>query len=183
MPEYATVLEEDSPLGVALFGLDRRLPRWVDTDWSKPVLDLGPGNKLIVSAKRLDWPNWDANAAFCLQSQYEDDSVGGIFAINLLEHLEDPRHLIRQMAAVLAPGCPATIFVPNANSNMYLQDLDHKTPFVIDSFKNFLEPHPYYQSKGHGALPLKVGAVFSFAVKDENLGVVAQLIKKTPEEL
>lgn len=171
------ILREDSPLGIALFGLDRTIPGWVQCQFQKgPVLDLGPGNKEIPGAVRLDWPAWNAEAPHSLDD-YADDSVGGIFAINLLEHLSDPRLLIREMGRVLIPGCPANIFVPNARSNMYLQDLDHKTPFVIDTFKNFLEPHPYYE-KDHEKVPLRVGAAFSFAVKDENLATVAQLIKE-----
>jgi SAM-dependent methyltransferase len=174
-----TVLTGHDPLSIALFGLDRQLPKWIKPDGSKPVLDLGPGNKLIAGTVRLDYPEWDAEADRALWG-YADASVGGIFAINLLEHLTDPRNLIREFGRVLAPGCAATVFVPDARSNMYLQDLDHKTPFVIDSFKNYLEPHPYY-AKGHDTAELRVGAVFHFAVKSENTGIVAQLIKRNED--
>jgi hypothetical protein len=110
---------------------------------------------------------------------FPDDSVGGIFAINILEHLADPRPLIFEFGRVLAPGCPANIFVPHARSNMYLQDLDHKTPFVLDTWKNLLEPHPFYE-KGHAEAPhrLRIGVNFVFGVKDENVGIVTQLIKE-----
>jgi SAM-dependent methyltransferase len=177
--EPVTTLKGHGPLELALFGLDRQLPRWVYPNWNLPVLDLGPGKKSIPGAIRLDYPDWDAEIDAPLWS-YDESTVGGIFAINLLEHLTDPRKLIRDMGRVLAPGCAATIFVPDANSNMYLQDLDHKTPFVIDSFKNFIEPHPYY-AKGHSRMKLRVGAVFNFGVKSENVGIVAQLIKQNED--
>lgn len=175
--EQTTRLRDDSPLGVALFGLDREMPYWVTPDYNLPVLDLGPGTKVIDDVIRLDWPDWEAD--YDLLNRFAPGSVGGIYAINILEHLGDPRPLILEFGRVLAPGCPATIFVPHADSNMFKQDLDHKTPFVLDTWKNFLEPHPYYE-KGHAEEPhgLRVGANFVFGVKDENVGIVTQLIKK-----
>jgi SAM-dependent methyltransferase len=176
--EYTAELGDDTPLEVALFGLARSLPDWVPALWGgdRLILDLGPGTKFIAGVTRLEWPDWDADRD--LLSAYPTNSVGGIFCINLLEHLADPRPLILDMGRVLAPGCSATIFVPHATSNMYLQDLDHKTPFVLDTWKNFLDPHPFYE-KGH--VPghrLRIGANFVFGVKDENVGIVTQLIKE-----
>lgn len=164
------------------FCLDREIPQWVRPDLSKTILDLGPGHKTIDAPKitRLDWPEWDAESEDSL-GQCLGDSIGGIFAINLLEHLSDPRPLIREMGRVLAPGCPATIWVPHARSGMYLQDLDHKTPFILDTWKNFLEPHPYY-AKDHEPVPLKVGVNCLFGLKEENLGILTQLIKVEGED-
>lgn len=168
--------------GLVEFCLDRRLPQWVHPDFDMPILDLGPGNKTIngPTVVRLDWPEWDAEDVDCL-GHYEDETIGGIFAINLLEHLNDPRPLIREMGRVLRPGCPATIWVPHARSGMYLQDLDHKTPFILDTWKNFLEPHPYY-AKDHEPVPLLVGFNCLFGIKEENVGILTQLIKKTLSE-
>lgn len=175
--EYTAELNDDSPLGVALFGLARTLPEWVTPDWGREVLDLGPGTKFIDGASRLEWPSWDADKH--LLTGYETGTLGGIYAINILEHLADPRELIFDFGRVLAPGCAATVFVPHARSNMYLQDLDHKTPFVLDTWKNLLEPHPFYE-KGHAPSPhgLRVGANFVFGIKDENVGIITQLVKE-----
>jgi hypothetical protein len=172
---YTATLTTDGPVELALFGLARTLPDWRMCDWSLPVLDLGPGTKIVTGATRLEWPEWDADRD--LLSMYPDNSVGGIYAVNILEHLADPRPLILEFGRVLAPDCPANIFVPHASSNMYLQDLDHKTPFVLDTWKNFLEPHPFYK-KGHAPEQrLQVGANFVFGVKDENVGIITQLVK------
>lgn len=203
-PDYTTVLPPfPGPLDFALFGLDRQLPRWIDPDWDKPVLDLGPGNKLISNAVRLDWPEYNWEPAMVTRQvfvkrgstkvhmtaetpelragkgtlPYKDESVGGIFAVNLLEHLWDPRPLVWEMARVLAPGCPINVFVPHADSIMYKQDLDHKKPFVLDTWRNLLDPHPYYE-KGHAPQHgLVRGAEFKFAVKEGNEACIAQLIK------
>jgi len=199
---YSTVYKAgdgDSPLAFAEFGLDRILPEWVIPDWDFPVLDLGPGSKLVPGAVRLDWPEYDweseytneyvhdgkgsvhPRAVLRLKNSgklpYEDNSVGGIFCVNLLEHLWDPRPLIWEMARVLRPGCPINVFVPHADSIMYKQDLDHKKPFVLDTWRNLLDPHPYYE-KGHQPTHgLRRGVEFKFAVKEGNEACIAQLIK------
>lgn len=192
--KYAAVFTTDDAIGFAEFGLDRELPTWVMVDWNRPVLDLGPGNKLVPGAVRLDWPEYDWESSYARRFRdghsariaelpvngrlpYDDNSVGGIFCVNLLEHLWEPRPLIFEMARVLAEGCPINIFVPHADSIMYKQDLDHKKPFVLDTWKNLLEPHPYYE-KGHQPdHGLTIGANFKFAVKEGNEACVTQLIK------
>lgn len=203
LTNWATTYDttRDNALSFAEFGLDRCLPDWRQPDWNYPVLDLGPGNKFIPGTMRLDWPEYDwepepdsdyvPNGRGSLiprttlrlkasgQLPYDNNHVGGIFCVNLLEHLWDPRPLIFEMARVLRPGCPINIFVPHAASIMYMQDLDHKKQFVLDTFKNLLEPHPYYE-KGHEPdHGLEVWSVFKFAVKEGNEACIAQLVKKS----
>lgn len=201
LPNYATTYDttDDGPLNFAEFGLDRMLPTWVNPDWRLPVLDLGPGNKFIPGAVRLDWPEYDWEAVpdtlwipdekghshprpvlrltTAGKLPYEDNTVGGIFCVNLLEHLWDPRPLIWEMARVLAESCPLNIFVPHADSIMYKQDLDHKKPFILDTWRNLLDPHPYYEKGHQPEHGLTRGAEFKFAVKEGNEACIAQLIK------
>jgi SAM-dependent methyltransferase len=167
------------------FALDREIPQWVPNDLTRAILDLGPGNKEIHAPDiiRLDYPGWDAEVPGSLGA-FHDNSVGGIYAINLLEHLSDPRPLIEEMCRVLAPGCPATIWVPHARSGMYLQDLDHKTPFILDTWKNHLDSHPYYY-KGRNTQWIKrvrIGVNVLFGLKEENVGILTQLVKKQDGE-
>lgn len=201
MTNFSTTYDttKDGPLAFAEFGLDRELEPWVHPDWEYPVLDLGPGTKFIPGTIRLDWPEYDwepqpdsnyvpngrgsliPRTVLALKSTgmlpYDSNHVGGIFCVNLLEHLWDPRPLIWEMARVLRPGCPINVFVPHADSIMYKQDLDHKKPFVLDTWKNLLDPHPYYD-KGHAPEHgLRRGAEFKFAVKEGNEACIAQLIK------
>lgn len=170
---------ERGPLPFALFGLARFMEPWIEPDWRQYVLDLGPGRKQIFGATGMDWPEWDANEPNSLR-EYMDASVGGIYAVNLLEHLEDPRHLLREMARVLAPGCPATVFVPHGLSDMYLQDLDHKHPFNTETIGNFFS-NDYYD-KDHGEHGVTVGATFVFGLLERNLGVVTQFVKNGTRE-
>lgn len=184
----------DNPLNLALFGLARQtgehFPDWVQANPKNgPVLDLGPGNKLILDAERLDYPEYDFDdpkqsyrshgnlerspTRHVCSLPYEDNSVAGIFAINILEHLWDPRPIMAECARVLKPGAPFNIFVPHGLSVMYIQDLDHKKPFNLDSFKNWLF-NPFY---GEREVPLRIGTMFKFAIKEGNEGIIVQLIK------
>lgn len=177
MTDFSTFLDGDDPFALFAFGLDRSIPDWVMVDWALPVLDLGPGTKLIPDADRLDYPEHDFDSPD-YQLPYETSGVGGIFAINVLEHLRDPRPIIAEAARVLAPGDPFTIFVPHARSGMYLQDLDHKTPFILDSWKNHVEPHKYYEKGREGVAGLfEVGFNALFAIKEENVCILTQLIR------
>jgi SAM-dependent methyltransferase len=174
---YSTFLDGDDPFSLFAFGLDRTIPDWVEVKWPGPVLDLGPGTKLIPDADRLDYPEHDFDDPD-YRLPYTDGSVGGVFAINVLEHLHDPRLIIAECARVLDAGCPLTAFVPHARSGMYLQDLDHKTPFILDSWKNHVDPHPYYK-KGRDSVEglFTVGFNALFAIKEENVCILTQLIR------
>lgn len=186
-------LAQDSPLRFAEFGLDRMLPDWRPIKWSMPVLHLGPGEKIIPDTIEYDWPAWDfdkfelpendgaSGAAERLAYEgkcfpYGPGEVGGVIATHVLEHLKDPRPLLREVSRVLAPGCPFNILVPHGESLMFKQDLDHRTPFVIETWKTLLE-NPYYEKEHHG-FRFRVGANFLFGVKEANLALVTQLIKE-----
>jgi len=169
----------NNPIGFALFGLAREdeFPHWVDLDFRADVLHLGPGEKFVANTVDLEFPEYDFDKPdICLP--WDDDSVGGVIATHVLEHLADPRPLIREVARILAPGCPFNILVPHAQSPMYLQDLDHKTPFVVDTWKNFLQNGFYDNNYGKSEIPLDIGCNFKFALKEGNEALVTQLVKK-----
>lgn len=176
----------------ALFGLDRTMPVWVEPQWDKPVLHLGPGEKHIENTVEYDWPEWDFDklgfdAKKWLEEHNEYDtsktelphmkeSVGGVIATHVLEHLKDPRPLLREVSRILAPGAPFNILVPHGQSLMFLQDLDHRTPFVTETWKTLLS-NPYYE-KEHQGFSFRIGANFLFGIKEANLSLVTQLIKE-----
>lgn len=184
----------DGPLTFAGFGLDRPTPAWKKIDWSKPVLHLGPGEKHIPNTIELEWPDWDfdlldlngTNFAINYYQRtvsgnkcrfpFEDGEVGGVIATHVLEHLKDPRPLLREVSRVLATGCPFNILVPHGESLMFKQDLDHQKPFVIETWKTLLS-NPYY-AKGKDGFSFDLGANFLYGVKEANLALVTQLIKR-----
>lgn len=182
-------LENDNPLEFALYGLarQREFPAWVEANKKLPMLELGAGLKRVDGAIPLDWPeyNFEAQHAFVVPmlvnaktdlSEYADNSIGAVFATHVLEHIFDPRPLIAEVARVLAPGAPFNILVPHGQSISYMQDMDHKRPFVLDSWKNFLS-NGYYEDRRGGGLHLRVGANFKFAIKEGNEAIVTQLVK------
>lgn len=161
------------------FGMDRDVPFWAPSDWTKPVLHLGHGNKHIDGADELDWPEWDAEA-ICRgehRLDYADSSVGGVVATHFLEHLSDPRPLIREVGRVLAPECPFNILVPNAGSSMWYHDLDHKSAFNLDTWKNLLH-QPYY-TKDRDGFTFDIGFNMVMFIKPGNEALVTQLIKRS----
>lgn len=181
----------DGPLAFAEFGLDRAIPEWKPIDWSKPVVHLGPGEKHIPNTIELEWPDWDFDALGNTEGwwvdyhartgsghvlPFYDGEVGGVIATHVLEHLNDPRPLLREVSRILTPGCPFNILVPHGESLMFKQDLDHRTPFVIETWKTLLE-NPYY-TKGKDGFSFDLGANFLFGVKESNLALVTQLIRR-----
>ena len=185
-----------SSLMFAEFGLDRTIEAWEAPDFTKPVLHLGPGEKHIAGTIEYDWPDWDfddldLNANYSInliertavpvmgrrpRFPFENGEVGGVIATHVLEHLKDPRPLLREVSRILAPGCPFSILVPHGESLMFKQDLDHRTPFVIETWKTLLS-NPYY-TKGKDGFSFRLGANFLFGVKEANLALVTQLIKE-----
>lgn len=196
----------DNPMEFALFGLARQeqFPEWIKTDWTRPILDLGPGNKLIHGAIRCEYPEYnfenlnalpvaypahhvikddygiegytDDYSKYRCTLPYADNSIGGIYAVNILEHLWDPRPILEECARVLAPGAPLNVVVPHGRSAMYAEDLDHKKPFELDSWKNWL--HNGYWGPDRSGLKLRIGANFKFSIKEGNENLMTQLIKE-----
>lgn len=174
------------PFEFFLFGMDRlkQMPAWMYMDYTKPVLHLGPGMKGGQDhTVDMEWPEWDFDRQNCLRipnqgigKGWDDGSVGGIVATHVLEHLADPRHLIWEAARVLAPGAVFNIVVPKAGSNLFWQDLDHKSGFVLDTWKTLLDSSYYVKGKkqDHG---LVVGFNAEMSIKEGNNVIVTQLIK------
>lgn len=167
--------EVDSPLGLAHLTLDRDEQEWVYMDPDLPILHIAAGVKFVTRADHsLTWPEWDGEKDDIPRAS---DSVGGIIAVNFLEHLREPYHFLEECGRVLAPGCPLNVGMPHPDSNMYKQDLDHagKAIWVLDTWKTLLE-NPYYD-KDKNRFPFRVTSNFTYSIKEENTIVVSQLVK------
>lgn len=206
-----STISPDNPLNFALFGLARQaeVPSWEEVNWDRPVLDLGPGKKIIPGAIRCEYPfynfesptfgpvpktstagltqdeimagkfRWeDGHSMHRCRLPYDDNSIGGIFAVNIFEHLWDPRPIMEECARVLIPGSPLNIVVPHGLAPIYLQDLDHKKQFVLDTWKNWLDNQYWGEAEVGKRLHLRVGMNFKFAIKEDNVNICTQLIKE-----
>lgn len=160
------------------FGLDRAFPDWVPFDHRGTILHIGPGERKQLhgaggNVTDLDWPGYDADRDTI---PFPNNSVGGIVVTHVLEHLHDPRYFLSEAARVLLPGAALSILVPHGQSLLYLQDLDHRTPFTVDTWRTFLG-NQYYEKSGGRHLHLEIGVNVLFGLKEENLCLITQLVK------
>jgi SAM-dependent methyltransferase len=179
------------PMSFFAFGMDRvdDIPEWQPMEYGERILHLGPGKKgKQANSIDCEWPDYDFDAPNCLRfpknaalDGFDDESVGGIVATHVLEHLADPRILIWECARVLIPGCPLNIVVPKAGSNIFWQDLDHKSGFVLDTWKTLLDSSYYLKGKKQDHM-LELGFNAEISIKEGNNVIVTQLIKMADEE-
>lgn len=161
-----------------------------------PVLNLGCGNSPIPGAINLDYPQWDAEHGIIeVPNEYKwqwvhgrpppgggnvmvvcpNKSIAGIHAYHLLEHLSDPRRIIREMQRVLIPGGVANIVVPHYSSAIAYEDLDHKKQFALDTWKTLFN-NSYYD-KEHKGWQLRIHFNMLMAITERNTVIVTQLQK------
>lgn len=192
------LIGEDNPLDFIGWAFDREMQPWMKMDYSRPIVHIGPGIKSMEGETHvLDYPQYDFDGVVTIRDTrregvnreitvlsgkdlmpFKDNSVGGIVAVCVLEHLYDISWIIREAGRVLAPGCPFNIFVPHPESVMHYEDADHKSRQVLDSWENLLN-NPYYgETKGKNGIPLRVGFNMKVALKEENTAVCTQLIKE-----
>lgn len=163
----------DSPIDFFSFGMHREVSEWVGPIKGLSAIHLGPGIKNVLGTVEIEFPEYDLE--WC-ELPFEDSSVGAVFATHVLEHLADPLHVLAEAGRILAPGAAMTILVPHGESRSFLQDLDHKTPFVLDTWKNALSSTYYSMNKAH--LPFRLGFNMTMAIKEDNTAIVTQLIKQ-----
>lgn len=159
---------------IAMFeqGADRDVCDIVPFDRDYPALNLGAGKKGIGGTIPLDWPKWDAEED---EIPWPNESIGGIVAYHFLEHLKDPRPVLRECSRVLIPGAPLNIVVPHYLGTIAFQDLDHKTYWTSETFRTLLD-NPYYD-KDHDGFSFRLGANLIMGLSERNLMLVSQLIK------
>ena len=165
--------ETAEPLSFFAMSMARELPEWVGYQDGQ-ILHLGPGKKNISCTLELEWPEYEFDEPECLK-EIRSNSCGGAIASKLLEHLADPRHLIREVGRVLKPGAPFNISVPHGQSGLFIQDLDHKSAFNLETWKTLLNDD--YYTKGKNGFPFRLGFNAIMGLTELNIAVVTQLIK------
>lgn len=128
---------------------------------SLPILDLGCGRGEFL--RRLAGRGWtelhgcdgyrfepDGSLPFgFVQADlnqtlpFDDGSFGAVTAIEVIEHLENPRHLIREISRVLRPGGWAVITTPNNESWLSLLSLGirgHFSAFADSCYPAHITP-------------------------------------------
>ncbi len=135
------------------------------------VLNLGPGEKHIAGALGLEWPGWDAETNAI---PFSDNSVDMIHCYHFLEHIQNSFWIISEIERVLRIGGHINIVVPYYTSNLFAQDLDHKTAFNENTWKNLFDKSRYVKNKVN-----EMNIHFNMIMGDceKNLALVTQLVK------
>jgi SAM-dependent methyltransferase len=105
VPQPATVLDFGSGTGQLLPFLATRFPQA-----SLHAIDIM--ERPVGLSSDVTWHRGDLNR----DAPIGDDSLDLICAIEVIEHLENPRHMLRQIARMLKPGGAAIISTPNIGS-------------------------------------------------------------------
>jgi SAM-dependent methyltransferase len=137
-------------------------------------LHLGYGNKIIEDRQwdHLDRPDWDAMTD---PLPYNVGSVAGIVAYHMLDHLSDPRPLLRECERVLEDNGWMVIVVPHYSSELWNSDVDHKSRYATDTWKNIMSDIHYANT---GKWHLRVGFNMLFGFTERNLCLITQLIRE-----
>lgn len=152
-------------------------PGWTEENKDKtftlPILNLGPGKKVIAGTIGIGLPEWNADSD---PLPYDDESVGGIHAYHFLEHVKDPLKVLKECERVLYPGGVMNILVPYYTSQLQAQDLDHKSQFSENTWRVAFQ-NEYYNRPGEGVWAFKIGFNMIMGLVEKDLCLVTQLIK------
>jgi hypothetical protein len=163
---------------ISLFevGMDRQLPLYHRISENDPlILNLGAGYKHITGTARLSLEmGWSAPRL----KSYKNESVDGIFALHFFEHLEkwDLLAMLRECERVMKQGASLNVVVPWYGSQMAFQDLDHKSFWTVDTWKELFN-NPYYDTTIPQDWKLRENFSIIMGLNDRNLAVVSQLLK------
>lgn len=136
-------------------------------------LNVGAGNKVIVGAIPLDYPEWDADKD---PISYANESVDVITAYHFLEHCADPVKVLLEFQRVLKPGGYVNIVVPYYSAQMQTQDLDHKSAYCEETWR-VLFANPYY-NKNLVEWKFKIHFNLIAGMVERNLALFTQLVKE-----
>ena len=138
-------------------------------------LNIGAGTyKTINGTKSIDYHEYDAdNPNDSLL--FEDEEVDVIHIYHVLEHLKNPKLILKECERVLKVGGYINIVVPYYNSSLYASCLDHKTMFNERTWKNTFEQYSY--DNGTKDWKLSVHLNIIIGIEERNLALLTQLVK------
>lgn len=158
------------------WGMSRDVPQIAPAP-SGPILNLGGGRKVLpFSAVNLDLPRWDARTDHI---PYNTGTVAAIYALHFLEHLDGQIvvRVIRECDRVLKSGGTLNVVVPYYSSQLQAQNLDHKSAWCEETWRNLLEDETY-EREYEQRLKLRVGFNVICGIVERNLCLMTQLIRE-----
>lgn len=160
-------------------------------------INLGAGNSPMLGCYNLDFPEWDAENYQIMAPNYfvrawngqttpamcadllmpcPSESVNAIHAFHFLEHLKDPRRMLREIQRVLRPGGVANICVPHYSSMLAHYDLDHKSTWSLETWRNTFKSTGYDKDRDGWKLRVHFNALM--AVDERHFAILTQLVKE-----
>lgn len=97
-------------------------------------IELGGGNLVRKGYINIDERTGDIKCNLNDRWPLEDNSVGVIRALDILEHLSDPVHAMKEIQRVLVPGGWLLARVPSTDGRGAFQDPTHKSFWNENSF-------------------------------------------------
>jgi len=180
-------------------GMKRDVPPLLDFP-EGVVANLGCGKHVLDGCVNLDFPEWEAERyeiqlpreivrPECRKVELPDGGLfhsqlvrcpnnflAGIHAYHFLEHVHDPRRMLREMQRCLMPGGVINICVPHYWGSMAHHDLDHKHNFAVDTWSNTFSA-PWYD-KDRDGWQLRIHFNMLMAVTERNTAILTQLVKE-----
>lgn len=153
------------------FGMAKKLPIFAQFPKGK-IINVGAGNKHIQGVESIDLPDYDADE---MPLPFNSGTIAGIHAYHFLEHVIDPIKMLREFERVLMHNGCANILVPYYTSQNNIQDLDHKSVWCEDTWKNTFF-NAFYDKKGKWKF--RIGINLIMGIVERNLILCTQLIKE-----
>jgi SAM-dependent methyltransferase len=182
-------------------GMKRDVPQLLDFPVGV-VVNLGCGRHHLEGAVNIDYPDWEAERyeiqlprevimpehPMCIGDMLTgtgqlfrkqlvrcpDNFLAGVHAYHFLEHVHDPRRMLREIQRCLQPGGVANICVPHYWGSMAHHDLDHKHNFAVDTWANTFSA-PWYDKDREG-WTLRIHFNMLMAVTERNAAILTQLV-------
>jgi len=154
--------------------MDRQVGHFTSLREQGCILNLGAGYKHITGTTRMSLETgWSAP-----RLKNKNETVDGIFALHFFEHLERSKLLdtLRECERVLRPGAPLNVVVPWYGAQLAYQDLDHRTFWTVETWKNLLD-NQYYDGSMPRDWRFRENFSIIMGLNDRNLVVVSQLVK------
>jgi len=170
--------------GLYEFLIEKMIPIIIEIKEIKKVLDLGAGSGAFIELLSERWKNWQIAAAdlelfesFKLKesipfynvnlnsnfSKKIKDKFDLIFSIEVIEHLENPRHFLRECYELLNPNGVLLLTTPN------IEAIPVRMRFFIYGNFKFFEPNSSYSDQTH-ITPIQ-SDIFKKAAIDSNFKI------------
>ena len=139
-------------------------------------VNLGCGIQRMPNCLNLDLPDWNAETGAI---PCDDQSVDTIWAFHFFEHLsgKDAIRMLRECQRVLKVGGALNIVVPHRLSQMAYHDLDHKSFYCEETWRNLFST-PYYEKNRELPWMFTIRTNVVIGIVERNLALLTQLERK-----